>query len=98
MKTLLTMLIVFVLSITLSCKKSIHKGATVVIDCSGTYLKIAGKNYQVCNSESLSSFENGNNVTVNYKSIESCASLLPITAICNLNYPNEGWIEVLKVN
>lgn len=97
MKTIFPLLIVVALTINLACKKSIHKEATVVKDCSGTYLKIGGKDHQVCNAESLSSFESGDKVTINYKCLESCDNLLPIPAICYLNHPNEGWIEVLKI-
>ena len=97
MKTTTFVPVTLLLILVLSCKKSNHQEATVVKDCSGTYLKIGGKEHQVCNAEYLSPFEDGDKVAVDYKSLEGCDNLRPIPAICNLYHPHEGWIEVLKV-
>jgi hypothetical protein len=57
-----------------SCKKEWAKNVTVVKDCTGTYLRVDRKDYQVCNAEKVSSFPNDAIVKVDFKKIQICSS------------------------
>jgi len=69
---------------------------TVVKDCSGTYLRLDGKDYHVCNEEKLSSFSSGTNVTATFKTLQNCKALEE-KIVCKLYHQNEGWIEVCNL-
>lgn len=69
---------------------------TVVRDCSGTYLRLDGKDYHVCNEEKLSSFSSGTNVTATFKTLQNC-KVLEEKIVCKLYHKNEGWVEVVNL-
>lgn len=95
MKHLLLLVPAIVLAVGVGCKKKIHQSATIVRDCSGTYLRIKDKDYRVCNTEKLSSFENGDKVTVSTKEQSKCD--LENGFSCYVNHPFENWVEVTKI-
>ena len=67
---------------------------TVIRDCTGTYLRWDGKDYQVCNLEKVSSFPDSAAVTVIFKKMNKCGSAKDIDFSCSMMHPNAGWIEV----
>lgn len=90
--TLLILTIIFS-----SCKKEINQTATVIRDCTGTYLRLNNKDYQVCNLEKVSSFSAGTTVTATFKKLEECNGSANTAAICYMLHENEGWIEIVKI-
>lgn len=80
-----------------SCKKEKNERVSVVRDCTGTYLHFNGKDYQVCNSDKLSSFENGMTVKATFKRIKTCNGSANKETVCLMIHSNEGWIEVEKI-
>ena len=70
---------------------------TVIRDCTGTYLRLDGKDYHVCNLEKVSSYPNGTNVVVTFKKIKDCTGLANDAIVCQMLHANEGWIEVEKI-
>mgnify|MGYP003575855342 CR=1 FL=1 len=80
-----------------SCKKQDQQSATIVRDCTGTYLRYQGKDYQVCNLEKLSSYADGAVVSANFRKIDRCTGSANDAIVCYMFHPNEGWIEVEKV-
>ena len=44
-----------------ACEKNC-KSMLVVRDCTGTYLRVADKDYHVCNTEKLAKYSNGETV------------------------------------
>ena len=80
-----------------ACKKERNQTMTIVRDCTGTYLRIEGKDYQVCNLEKVSSFSDGTLVTATFKKIKECNGSAKDAIVCLMLHPNEGWIEVEKV-
>jgi hypothetical protein len=79
-----------------SCKKDVTNGnATIVRNCTGTYLRIDGNDYLVCNSEKLKSFSDESSVSVSYETIESCDQN---GVVCMMYYEHEGIVRVTKVH
>ncbi|WP_317897316.1 hypothetical protein [Aurantibacillus circumpalustris] len=90
--------VLFILVLLLfSCKKNDCIKAELVKDCTGTYIRIDGKDYQVCNLEKVSAFNNGAKITVSYKKITECKGTAADQIVCLMLHANEGWIEVLKI-
>jgi hypothetical protein len=56
MKKLLLITTVAALLTLLSCKRETNKPMTVIKDCTGTYLRMDGKDFQVCNIGKLTFF------------------------------------------
>lgn len=76
-----------------ACKKVKNETMTVVRDCTGTYLRLNEKDYNVCNFEKVSSFPDGVSVIATFKKIKNCTS----RAVCLTFHENEGWIHVEKI-
>ena len=76
-----------------SCKMSNLKNAEVVKDCTGSYLKIDGQDFFVCNAEKLNDFKDGEEVQVTVNMSEECN----LTGICLLYHPNSGYVEVTNI-
>ena len=81
-----------------TCKKGGCNGDAIVVkDCTGTYLRMMEKAYQVCNPEKLSSFSDGQKVNAKHKKISECNGTAKDAAMCMMAHPSEGWIEVESV-
>lgn len=76
-----------------ACKKEKNETITVVRDCTGTYLRLNGKDYNVCNFERVASFPDGVSVIATFRKIKNCTS----RAVCHIFHENEGWIHVEKI-
>jgi hypothetical protein len=89
-----TLQLFFVLGVILlsGCKKECGE-MLVVRDCTGTYLQHDGKDYQVCNIETLSGFTSGTTVNATYHKIASCSEQ-DETVVCMMFHAREGWIVV----
>ncbi|MFA6150812.1 MAG: hypothetical protein WC716_05795 [Chitinophagaceae bacterium] len=81
----------------MSCKKHTVNKVTFVKDCTGSYLRIDGKDYHVCNIEKTNSFANGAIVTTSYKKISKCTGSGADQIACMMLHENEGWIEVMSI-
>jgi hypothetical protein len=77
-----------------SCKKETTRKMTVIKDCTGSYLRIDGKDYNVCNYAMLEPFPNNATVTASYKRISGCTN---DRIVCMMFHENEGWIEVVAI-
>ncbi len=97
MKLLLYIATVFMVLPVFSCTKELNTTATVIIDCTGTYLRWGGKDYKVCNLETVSSFPNGAKVTASVKKIEECTGSGKFPIICYLHHEYDSWIDVEKI-
>lgn len=80
----------FILALIASCKKN-GVDATLFRNCTGTYLKIEGKEYRVCNHDKLGKYTDGVTIKVNYKHIKECNSN---QVVCMMDYAHEGHIKV----
>ena len=82
-----------------SCKKTCMEGQemTVIVDCTGTYLRLDGKDYQVCNTEKLGGFQNFEIVKADFKKIKNCNGSAADDIVCMMAHQNEGWIEVKSI-
>lgn len=79
------------------CTKNRDQNVTVERDCTGTYLRLGGKDYHVCNPEKLSSISDGASVTAIFKKINDCNGSAKDAIVCQMLHENEGWIEVEKI-
>ena len=97
-KSNLIFLILLVLTVLFpSCSKERNQTVTVERDCTGTYLRLDGKDYQVCNLEKVSPFSNGATVTATFRKIKECNGSAKDAIVCFMLHANEGWIEVDKI-
>jgi hypothetical protein len=77
-----------------SCKKDVIKNATVIKDCTGTYMRLDGKDYKVCNIEKVSPFQNGITVSVSFKELQDCEGPGNTLVTCYMFHDFESWIEI----
>ena len=96
MKKILSITAIALLFTMFACNKEKCKSMTVVKDCTGTYLRLDGKDFHVCNEEKLSSFSSGTTITASFKTIENCKALEE-KFVCKMYHKNEGWIEVVNL-
>jgi hypothetical protein len=97
MKILLYIVTAFFMMTVFACKKETFKAATVIINCTGTYLRAGGKDYKVCNLEMVSSFPGGTLVEASFKKKAECKGSGNFPVVCYLYHEYEGWIEVEKI-
>lgn len=94
------LLLLVALSISLfSCEKNTNnKNATVIKDCTGTYIRYQEKDYQVCNTSTLFPYGDGKSIKVTFKRIDACNNPESTGAVCMMYHENEGWVEIISVN
>jgi hypothetical protein len=97
MKTLLYIAVASVMLILFACKKESYQMATVIADCTGTYLRWDGKDYKVCNIEKVSSYPTGTTVETTFKKIAECKGLGNFPVTCYMYHEYDSWIEVEKI-
>lgn len=68
------MLFGLLLIILISCKTTTGVVGEVVIDCTGSYVRIDNKDYRVCNKEVLEGYKQEDKVLVRMKRIDNCSS------------------------
>ena len=91
---LITTFTTILLTILISCSKVNNKNMTVIKDCTGSYLRFNGKDYQICNIEIVEDFENGVEVEASFERIDDCENNW---IVCYMLHENEGWINVTKI-
>jgi len=93
MKTIIFTSLFFIVS---GCSKIIDQEMTVVRDCTGTYLRYEGNDYQVCNTKKTDAFADGTSVSAKFKNINDCRAL-DDQIICMMFHENQGMIEVTNI-
>jgi hypothetical protein len=77
-----------------TCEKKVeYISATVVRDCSGTYVRMDGKEYFVCNPEKIASAVDGAEVQFTYVSCDACTDR---QEHCLIARPYESCITLVK--
>lgn len=71
--------------------------ATVVRDCTGTYVRVDGKDHLVCNKDKLSSFSEGDTVLVRFKPTSYCNENKD-EVVCMMYHQHEGLVKVVNVH
>lgn len=98
MKVLRSSLAVIAMAFLTSCSAAkIDQKATIVRDCTGTYLRIDAKDYLVCNTDILKNYKEGHVVTATFKKVKDCPEFNGIM-VCMMYHENEGTIRISKVN
>jgi hypothetical protein len=83
--------------LTSSCKKEMNIEAKIVIDCTGTYLRINKKDYKVCNLEKTENFSDGQTVEVTFKKMDDCNDSGNLQSVCYLYHQFDSWAEIIKI-
>lgn len=98
-KTKLLIMLLFgsALFITACCKKP-KESATLIRDCTGTYLRVNGKDYQVCNIEKVNDFSDGASVHASYNVISECNGSAKDQYTCQPLRASDGWVEIIRIN
>lgn len=100
-RKIITLTIVTILAgclLTTSCKKDRNIEANILIDCTGTYLRINKKDYKVCNLEMTNKYTQGETVKVTFKKIVNCSGSANLQSVCELYHPFESWTEIVKID
>jgi len=91
MKTIITFLLALVF---FSCEKSEGIEATVVKDCTGSYLRINNEDWRVCNRSALNKFEDGQVVKATFSNLTECDNN---EIVCLMFHPSAGNIKVSRI-
>jgi hypothetical protein len=75
-----------------SCSK---ENMTIIKDCTGSYLRLGGKDYHICNIEATESFDGGTEVEASFERISDCQTKPPTE--CEMYHKNEGWVNVTDI-
>ncbi|HLP56129.1 MAG TPA: hypothetical protein VK151_13925 [Fluviicola sp.] len=75
--------------------QSRYRKATIIRNCTGTYLRFGKKSYMVCNSDKLGTFASNQKLKVKTRQVESCPA--PEGEICLLYYEYKGSVEILGI-
>lgn len=81
-----------------ACRKIQDKEMIVIKDCTGSYLQWHGKDYRICNMESVDNYSSGTKVTATFKKIKECHGSANEKFFCAMAHAHEGWVEVIRIN
>ena len=78
-------------------EESATKTASIIKDCTGTYVRFDGNNadYMVCNPHLLNSFSSGTRATITFRSTGKC-TMTPDPK-CRMFHESKGNVTILKV-
>ena len=76
------------MTILLSCSNVNNRNMIVVKDCTGSYLRFNGKDYHICNIETVENYDNGTEVKASFKIIDNCIDSNEV--VCEILHKNEG--------
>jgi hypothetical protein len=79
------------------CEEPTIRPMTVIRDCTGTYLRVDGKDYNVCNLDAVAAYADGATIDARFKQIADCPEAAD-RIVCYMLHENEGWVEVLSVH
>lgn len=97
MKVLTTMAVAFSMMFMTSCASTkTDQTATVTRDCTGTYLRVSGKDYLVCNTDILKNYKEGQQVIATFSKVKDCPEF-DGTMVCMMYHENEGTIRIKSV-
>ncbi|MNJ92939.1 hypothetical protein D3C87_106140 [compost metagenome] len=97
MKNLFLLILSIIVLAIFSCKKESYSSATVIRDCTGTYLRVLDKDYHVCNIEKTAPFENEQKVLANFNLIKECKNETLVASTCLMLHVNEGLINIIDI-
>lgn len=80
-----------------SCSTVSGIEAVVIRDCTGTYVRVDGKDYLVCNREKLKEYQEGDTVRVRFKKTTYCQELKD-EIVCMMYHEHEGMVKLIKIN
>jgi len=96
MKALKLIFVLFTLSFLLSsCEKVANVEVTVIKDCTGSYFRYEGKDFHICNIETVKDIKNETVIKASFKKAQKCNA--DTLAVCMMYHENEGWIEVTDI-
>ncbi len=96
MKRLTLLFALFIVLTFISCRKENTQSATVIKDCTGTYLRMSKKDFFVCNVSITESYKSEAQVLVSFKNVQEC-NPDENEIVCYMLHENEGPIEISKI-
>ena len=96
-KLLLLVLLATPFAATAFMKKDKLRPVTVVRDCTGTYLRHNGKDYQVCNRAMTDSLSNGATLDAEFEKTKECSERKEGEMVCMMYHQNEGLIKIIRI-
>lgn len=96
MPSIYTIMTTVWLSVLCTCQAGESQTITMVRDCTGSYLRINEKDYQLCNPEMLTDFADGSTLHLEYQLVDSCKEQTPSGPVCAMYHEKEGWVYATK--
>lgn len=98
MKNLSLSAVLFIVLSSFACKKANNLDATVVRDCTGTYLRVNTTDYKVCNKSKLKSYDDGQLVNATFKIVTEGKCEADDEIVCMMAHEYKSKIIVTKVD
>jgi len=70
--------------------------AEFIKDCTGSYLRIDGNDYKICNFENTSAYENNDVIYASIRKVKDCSNFSPDILTCKMFHAFVATIEVKK--
>lgn len=97
MRILIRVFTFMVISLLVSCNREFNQPAQVIKDCTGTYIRFEGKDFQVCNTSITDPIADNAEVLTSFKVIKNCDRDDEDLPKCMMLHEFEEWVEVQKI-
>lgn len=96
---LATIGLMLIFSILPSCHRKCGKSATIIRDCTGTYLRWNDADYYIVNDERTKAFGHNEVVKVTFKDVTKNADQMTFNneSNCMLYHAIEGFVEIKRI-
>ncbi len=71
-----------------------HVKVELIVDCTGSYFRLDGKDYLICNYELVEKYTSGSVFIASFNTIKACSNINPSVITCKMYHANEGSIDV----
>ena len=68
----------------------------IIRDCTGVYLDVDGKDYQICNADKVKGYKENTEIKVVYEITEKCKEF-DGKAVCMMYHPKEALIRIKEI-
>ena len=69
----------------------------IIRDCTGTYLRFEGKDFHVCNLETVAQRADGEYIYAEFTKTQNCTGSGADEIVCQMVHENAGWVTVTLV-
>lgn len=97
MRKILALLIIIPFLGIISCSKQSSE-ITLVRDCTGTYARINGDDWLICNYADITDYPDGSVMDVEFIQLQECSASEPPESTCLEYHESRGFIRISAIN